>query len=203
MELSFSFLRTSLFFLDFPFGKRKNTICFFPSLALQQYRKNTQIRLPRIFLVGENGEQLGEMPTYQALQMAESAGLDLVEISAKAHPPVCRIMDYGSFAYEQKKKEKESKKKQKAAEPKGIRLGIRISEHDFETKARSAQKFLAKGHPVKVTLQFRGREVVHENLGFDKMQAFQEFLAADAVIEAPPKKQGKQIHMFLRPKKSS
>lgn len=141
------------------------------------------------------------MATRDALRMAEQQGLDLVEVSAKARPPICRIMDYGSFAYEQKKKDKENKKKQKTAEPKGIRLGIRISEHDFDTKVKAAQKFLHKGHPVKVTLQFRGREVVHESLGYEKMETFTKQLEEEAIVEAKPRKQGRQIHMFLRPKK--
>jgi len=171
-------------------------------LAGKRFRKNEQIRLPEIFLVSETGEKIGKIATRAALEKARQKGLDLVEVAPNARPPVCRIMDFGNFLYEQKKKEKSQKKAGKT-EIKGVRFGIRISDHDLETKLRAVKKFLEKGHPIKATLQFRGREIVHTDLGFAKMNEFAEKLAEYAKIEQPPKKQGRQIVMILSPQKTA
>lgn len=134
--------------------------------------------------------------------MARRKDLDLVEVAPNARPSVCRIMDFGTFLYEQKKREK-SQKKAKKTEIKGIRFGIRISEHDLATKIRASIKFLEKGHPIKATLQFRGREIVHEELGFEKMREFATALEGYARVDQPAKKQGRQIIMTLTPEKNS
>lgn len=172
-------------------------------MAERRFRKNSEIRIPKVFLVDENGEKVGIVATEKALQMAQSRNLDLVEVADKARPPVCRLMDFGTFLFEQKKKEKAQKKQQKAAEMKGVRFGIRISAHDFEVKLKASKKFLEKGHPIKATLQFRGREIVHDDLGFKKMDEFANALADYAKVDQPPKKSGRQITMILTPVKKS
>jgi len=152
--------------------------------------------------VDEKGEKRGVVSTARAREMALQKDLDLVEVAPNAKPPVCRIMDFGTFLYEQRKREK-SQKKAKKTEIKGIRFGIRISEHDLDTKVRATKKFLEKGHPIKATLQFRGREIAHEELGFEKIREFAAFLEGWAKLEQPAKKQGRQIVMMLAPDKSS
>lgn len=174
---------------------------FLGYLAERRLRKNDDIRLPEVFLVDEKGEKIGKIFTKDARVMAAERELDLVEVAPDARPPVCRLMDFGTYLFEQKKKEKANKKAKKAAEVKGIRFGIRISQHDFEVKLRAAKKFLEKGHPIKATLQFRGREIVHDELGYKKMEEFAEALTHFAKIDQKPKKQGRQIIMMLMPQK--
>jgi len=157
------------------------------------------IRLSEIFLVDADGTKLGPTPTSKALAMAQAQDLDLVEVAANVRPPVCRIMDFGQFLFEQKKKAKAQKKSAKATEQKGMRFGIRISNHDLQVKIRAARKFLAKGHPIKATLQFRGREITHQDLGYKKMEEFAKELAHIAKIDQSPKKMGRQIIMTLNP----
>lgn len=168
-------------------------------MSTKRFRKNDQIRIPEVFLVDDQGEKIGKIPTQRALSMAREKDLDLVEVAPNAQPPVCRIMDFGSFLFEQKKKEKAQKKTQKAAEMKGVRFGIRISEHDLGVKVKAAKKFLEKNHPIKATLQFKGREIVHGELGFEKMKEFAAALEDVGQIDQPPKKQGRQIGMTLIP----
>lgn len=170
-------------------------------MSEKRFRKNDQIRISEVFLVDENGEKRGVVSTARAREVALQKDLDLVEVAPNARPPVCRIMDFGTFLYEQRKREK-SQKKAKKTEMKGVRFGIRISEHDLDTKVRATKKFLEKGHPIKATLQFRGREIAHEDLGFEKMREFAAFLEGWAKIEQAPKKQGRQIVMMLSPEKS-
>lgn len=169
----------------------------------RRFRKNTEIRVHEVFLVEEDGEKIGVVSTEKALRRAEEKGLDLVEVADKARPPVCRLMNFGTFLFEQKKKEKAAKKQKKAAEVKGVRFGIRISQHDFDVKLKAAKKFLEKGHPIKATLQFRGREIVHGELGFKKMEEFAEALVEFAKVDQPPKKSGRQINMMLAPIKKA
>lgn len=168
-------------------------------MADKRYRKNDEIRVPEVFLVDETGEKIGKVPLERALALAAEKDLDLVEVAANVRPPVCRLMDFGTFLFEQKKKDKAQYKAKKAAQVKGIRFGIRISTHDFEVKVRTAQKFLEKGHPVKAVLQFRGREIVHDDLGYQKMKEFTEALSGVSRVDQEPKKQGKQIFMLLMP----
>lgn len=140
------------------------------------------------------------MPTEEARQRAREAGLDLVEVAPNARPPVCRIMDFGSFLYDLKRKEKAQRKNSKAVEVKGVRFGVRISEHDFAVKERAARKFLEKGNPVRAQLMFRGREMSHDELGHEKMEEFAQRLEDIAKVEQAPKLQGRQITMLLAPK---
>ncbi len=171
-------------------------------LADHRYRKNDEINVTEVFLVDENGEKIGKTPTEKALAMAEKKELDLVEVAANARPPVCRLMDFGNFLFEQKKKDKAQRKAGKAIAMKGVRFGIRISAHDFEVKLKSARKFLEKGHPVRALLLFRGREIVHEELGHQKMKEFAAALEDIAKVEQTAKKQGRQITMLLAPQKN-
>ncbi len=176
---------------------------FFGYLAGKRFRKNDEIRLPEVFLVDDTGEKIGKISTDKALALAEKKELDLVEVAPNVRPPVCRLMDFGIFLFEQKKKDKAQKKAKKTTEVKGVRFGIRISPHDLEVKLRSARKFLEKGHFVKATLQFRGREIVHGELGFKKMNEFKEALVDVSRVDQEPKKQGRQIVMLLAPQKNS
>ncbi len=171
-------------------------------LADNHYRKNDEINVPEVFLVDENGEKIGKTPLQKALALAEQKSLDLVEVAAGAKPPVCRLMDFGNFLFEQKKKDKAQRKAGKTVQMKGIRFGIRISAHDFDVKLKTTRKFLEKGHPVKAVLLFRGREIVHEELGYEKMKKFAAELSDVSKIDQSPKKQGRQITMMLTPQKN-
>ena len=162
---------------------------------------NEQIRDREIRLVGEGGEQLGIMPTREAMRMAEEAGLDLVKIAPTAKPPVCKIVDYGKFKYEQVRKEKEAKKKQKTVEIKEIRLSPNIDTNDLNTKVNAARKFLTKGDKVKITLRFRGREIAHMNNSRHILDDFASELSDIAVVEKAPKVEGRSMTMFLAEKR--
>lgn len=162
---------------------------------------NEQIRDKEIRLIGENGEQLGIMSAKEAQKLAEEAGLDLVKIAPTAKPPVCRIVDYGKFRYEQARKEKEARKKQKVIEVKEIRLSPNIDTNDLNTKINSARKFLSKGDRVKITLRFRGREMAHMNNSKHILNDFAESLADVAVVEKAPKVEGRSMTMFLTEKR--
>jgi translation initiation factor IF-3 len=164
---------------------------------------NNQIRDKEIRLIGENGEQLGIMSSKEALQMAEDAGLDLMKIAPNANPPVCKIVDYGKFKYEQARKEKEAKKKQKVIEVKEIRMSPNIDTNDLNTKKSAARKFLEKGARVKVTIRFRGREMAHMNASRPIFAEIAKDLSDIAVIEKNPKIEGRSMTMYLTEKKSS
>jgi translation initiation factor IF-3 len=163
---------------------------------------NEQIRDREVRVIGAENEQLGIMPTRDALRLAEEAGLDLVKIAPTAQPPVCRIVDYGKFRYEQARKEKESRKKQKTVEIKEIRLTPNIDTHDLETKRSSARKFLSKGDRVKITLRFRGREMAHMMKSKHILDEFAEYLADIANIEKEPRVEGRTMTMYLCEKKN-
>jgi len=162
---------------------------------------NEEIRDKEVRVIGEAGQQLGIMSAREALQLAEEAGLDLVKIAPTAQPPVCRIVDYGKFKYEQIRKEKEAKKKQKVTEVKEIRLSPNIDTNDLNTKMNAARKFLAKGDRVKVTLRFRGREMAHMNTSKHILDDFAENLSDVAVVEKAPKVEGRSMTMFLTEKR--
>lgn len=162
---------------------------------------NEQIREKEIRLIGENGEQLGVMPTSEAMRMADEAELDLVKIAPTAKPPVCKIVDYGKFKYEQARKEKEARKKQKTIEIKEIRLSPNIDKNDLNTKIGAAKKFIGKGDKVKVTLRFRGREMAHMGKSKHILDDFAKELAEIAVVEKMPKVEGRSMIMFLTEKK--
>ncbi|HKM21456.1 MAG TPA: translation initiation factor IF-3 [Lachnospiraceae bacterium] len=163
---------------------------------------NEQIRDKEVRLVGEDGEQLGVMSARDAQKMAEEAGLDLVKIAPTAKPPVCKIVDYGKFKYEQARKDKEAKKKQKTIEIKEIRMSPNIDTNDLNTKMNAARKFLQKGDKVKVTLRFRGREMAHMYASKHILDEFAEALSDIAVIEKPAKVEGRSMAMFLTEKRS-
>jgi translation initiation factor IF-3 len=148
-------------------------------------------------LIGEDGEQLGVMPTFKALELAQSKNLDLVEVAPNVVPPVCRLLDYGRFKYEQTKKEREARKNQKIVELKEIRLRPKIGEHDVDAKANRAIKFLEDGDKVKVTVLFRGRELAHPQLGRELLEEMANRLANVAVVERNPSVEGKTMFMIL------
>ena len=162
---------------------------------------NEQIRDKEIRLIGADGEQLGIMSARDAMKIAREAELDLVRIAPTAKPPVCKIIDYGKYKYEQARKEKEAKKKQRTIEIKEVRLSPNIEENDLNTKVGAAKKFIQKGDKVKVTLRFRGREMAHVQKTKQILDVFAEKMADVAVVEKAPKMEGRQIMMFLAEKR--
>ena len=169
--------------------------------AISELFINEQIRDKEVRVIGENGEQLGVMPSREALRLAEEAGLDLVKIAPTAKPPVCKIVDYGKFRYEQAMKEKEARKKQKIIEIKEIRLSPNIDTNDLNTKMNAARKFISKGDKVKITLRFRGREMAHMANSKHILDDFAEALSDIASIEKAPKVEGRSMTMFLTEKR--
>lgn len=162
---------------------------------------NEQIRDREIRLIGEDGEQLGIMSAREAMKIAQEAELDLVKIAPAAKPPVCKIIDYGKYKYEQARKEKEAKKKQKTVEVKEVRLSPNIDTNDLNTKISNAKKFISKGNKVKVTLRFRGREMAHVQQSKHILDDFAETLADVAVVEKPAKMEGRAMSMVLAEKR--
>ena len=162
---------------------------------------NEQIRDKEVRVIGEDGEQLGIMPTKEALKLAEEAGVDLVKIAPTAKPPVCRIVDYGKFKYEQTRREREAKKKQRTVEIKEIRLSPNIDTNDLNTKINAARKFIGKGDRVKITLRFRGREMAHMNNSKHILDDFAQALSDIAVVDKAPKVEGRSMTMFLAEKR--
>ncbi|MFL2920294.1 MAG: translation initiation factor IF-3 [Thalassobaculaceae bacterium] len=161
---------------------------------------NADILNEEVRCIAPDGEQLGVMKTEDAIAEADSHGLDLVEVSPNADPPVCKILDYGKFKFEAQKKRNEAKKKQKVIEVKEIKLRPNIDEHDYQVKMRSVQKFLDEGDKVKVTLRFRGREMAHQELGVNVLNRVREDTDEVAKIEAFPKLEGRQMIMVIAPK---
>ena len=162
---------------------------------------NEQIRDKEVRVIGEDGEQLGIMSSKDALKLAEEAGVDLVKIAPTAKPPVCKIVDYGKFKYEQTRKEKEARKKQKTVEIKEIRLSPNIDTNDLNTKINAARKFIGKGDRVKITLRFRGREMAHMNNSKHILDDFAQALSDIAVVDKAPKVEGRSMTMFLAEKR--
>lgn len=154
-------------------------------------------------LIGADGSQLGIVPALEALRLAEEQNLDLVKIAAQANPPVCKIMDYGKYRFETLKKQKEARKNQKVVELKEIWLSMTIDVGDLNVKARQAQKFLAGGNKVKVSIRMRGRQNAHSNLGVDVMNRFYALVGSDVVMEKKPMFEGRNILMILAPSKSN
>lgn len=154
-------------------------------------------------LIGADGSQLGIVPASEALRLAEEQNLDLVKIAAQANPPVCKIMDYGKYRFETLKKQKEARKNQKVVELKEIWLSMTIDVGDLNVKARQAQKFLAGGNKVKVSIRMRGRQNAHSNLGVDVMNRFYALVGNDVVMEKKPMFEGRNILMILAPSKSN
>ena len=164
------------------------------------HQLNEDIRDSEIRLIGSTGEQLGIMSAAQAQRIADEQGLDLVKISPQATPPVCKLMDYGKFRFEQGKREKEAKKNQHVVEIKEIRMSPGIDIGDFNTKLKNAQKFLADGNRVKVSVRFRGREMAHTDIGKDLLVRFAEQCAEVATLDKEPKLEGRSMSIFLSPK---
>ena len=164
------------------------------------HQLNEDIRDSEIRLIGSTGEQLGIMSAAQAQRIADEQGLDLVKISPQATPPVCKLMDYGKFRFEQGKREKEAKKNQHVVEIKEIRMSPGIDVGDFNTKLKNAQKFLADCNRVKVSVRFRGREMAHTDIGKDLLVRFAEQCAEVATLDKEPKLEGRSMSIFLSPK---
>ncbi|MGP1366490.1 MAG: translation initiation factor IF-3 [Schwartzia sp. (in: firmicutes)] len=163
-------------------------------------RINEEIHIREVRVTSATGEQLGIMATRDALRLAEEQHLDLVEVAPKAKPPVCRIMDFGKYRYEQQKRDKEAKKKQKIITLKEVKLRPHIEQHDFDVKLKNALRFLEEGNKVKVTIMFRGREMSHQELGRDVLNRVAEQLKELVIIERDPKLEGKNMIMILAPK---
>jgi translation initiation factor IF-3 len=168
----------------------------------RQYRVNEQIRVPQVRVIGENGEQLGVMPIEKALQLARSQDLDLVEVAPNADPPVVRVLDYGKLRYLYSKKERESKRSQKSAELREIRFRPNIGEHDLEAKMRKVREFIEDGDKVKLTVRFRGREAVHQQLGLSVLKRIADELKDEVRLERPPAMEGRSLSMTLIPNSS-
>ena len=164
------------------------------------HQTNEEIRDAEVRLISDAGEQLGIMSSQEALRLAEEQGLDLVKISPNAVPPVCKLMDYGKFRFEQTKREKEARKNQRVVEIKEIRMSPSIDVNDFNVKLRNAQKFLSEGNRCKVTVRFRGREMAHTNIGQDLLTKFAEECGEVAVMDKSPKLEGRHMSIFLSPK---
>ena len=163
-------------------------------------RINDRIRSPEIRLIGADGENVGVVTPARAMQMAEEAGLDLVEISPTAVPPVCKIMDFGKFKYETQKREAEARKKQKVIEIKEIKFRPGTDTHDYDVKMRSVVKFLEEGDKVKITLRFRGREMAHQDLGMELLKRVEADVVEIGKIESFPRLEGRQMVMMIGPK---
>ncbi|MFM5917911.1 MAG: translation initiation factor IF-3 [Novosphingobium sp.] len=163
-------------------------------------RYNNMITSDKVRVIDENGENIGVMYTREAIEQAAEVGLDLVEVSPNADPPVCKFLDVGKFRYEAQKKANLARKSQKTQEIKEIKMRPNIDDHDYETKMKAIHKFIGEGDKVKVTLRFRGRELSHQQLGMNLLKRVQEDTTEDAKIEAYPRMEGRQMLMVLSPK---
>lgn len=169
-------------------------------IAQANYQINDEIRDKEVRVISDSGEQLGIMSSDEALRIAEERDLDLVKIAPGSNPPVCKIMDYGKYRFEQSKREKEAKKNQHTIEVKEIRMSPSIGENDFNTKLKNGQKFLAGGDRLKVTVRFRGREMAHTNIGEQLLRDFAAKCADLANLDKQPKLEGRNMSIFLSPK---
>ncbi len=172
--------------------------CF--CIATRELQINEEIRDREVRVIADSGEQLGIMPSAEALRIAAQRNLDLVKIAPQATPPVCKIMDYGKYRFDQQKREKEAKKNQRVIELKEVQLSLNIDKHDLDTKVNHALRFLQAGNKVKVSIRFRGREMVHPERGYEIMEAFAAACAEFGVIEKPAKMENRNMLMFLAAK---
>jgi len=163
---------------------------------------NHEIKAREVRLIGPDGKQLGIMPLKDALRYAQEAQLDLVKIASNAKPPVCKIMDFGKYKYEQSKREKEARKNQKVINIKEIRMNPTIDDHDFQVRLKSAVKFLKDGNKVKVSIKFRGRQMIHTKLGEDVLNKMVEHVQEVGIVEKPPTMEGRNMVMVLSPKQT-
>jgi len=166
-------------------------------------RINAEIRIPEVRLIGVDGEQLGIVKTVEALRLAEQEGIDLVEIAPNAEPPVCRIMDYGKFKYQEQKRQQEAKAKQKIIQVKEVKFRPATDEGDYQVKLRNLKRFIEDGDKAKVTLRFRGREMAHQELGMRVLERVRDDMAELVQVEAMPKLEGRQMVMVLAPKRKA
>ncbi len=180
---------------------RRSTIAFDKRSAKSFIRINERIRAREVRVIDENGEQLGIMPPYEALRTAKERGLDLVEVSPNAVPPVCRIQDYGRFLYEKEKSERAARKKQKVITLKEVKFSVTVDEHDYQTKKNQAVKFLAGGDKVKASLRFRGRQMAHRDLGYNIINRLIQDVGEVGVVEFMPRMEGTILHAILAPSK--
>lgn len=167
----------------------------------KQNRKNLEIRVPRVRVIGSDGEMVGVLTRDEALAMAEEEGLDLVEIQPQADPPVCKVMDYGKFRFEAQKRASEAKKKSKQVDIKEIKFRPVTDEGDYQIKLRNMRRFLEEGDKVKINIRFRGREMSHQDLGRAMAGRIEADLGEDIVIESRPRLEGRQMVMMIAPKK--
>lgn len=179
------------------------SITFRSSVIAQDrtHRINGEIRVPEVRLTGVDGAQIGIVRTAEALRMAEEADVDLVEVAPNAQPPVCRLMDYGKFRYQEQKKAQEMKARQKVVQVKEVKFRPATDENDYQTKLRALRRFLGDGDKAKVTLRYRGREMAHQDLGAQIMNRIRQDLGEEAQVEHQPKLEGRQMIMVLAPKK--
>ena len=164
---------------------------------------NERIRAREVRVIGDEGEQIGIMPPFEALKMAREKNLDLVEISPTAQPPVCRIMDYGKFLYQNEKREREAKKKQKTITVREVKFRINVDDHDYETKKNHVLRFLDEGDKVKATIFFRGREMTRQSLGRGILERLIKDVEHKGVVEFRPRQEGNTLHLILAPKKDA
>ena len=164
---------------------------------------NERIRAREVRVIGDEGEQIGIMPPFEALKMAREKNLDLVEISPTAQPPVCRIMDYGKFLYQQEKREREAKKHQKTITVKEVKFRINVDDHDYETKKNHVLRFLDEGDKVKATIFFRGREMTRQGLGREILERLIKDVEHKGMVEFRPRQEGNTLHLILAPKKEA
>src|SRR5499425_52962 len=183
--------------LYFPIPRREREVC----IDKRFIRINDRIRAREIRVIDDEGQQLGIMPPYEALKKAREKNLDLVEISPTAQPPVCRIMDYGKYLYQQEKKEREAKKHQKTITVKEVKFRINVDEHDYETKKNHVLRFLGEGDKVKATIFFRGREMTRTGLGRQVLERLIKDIADNGIVEFRPRQEGNTLHAILAPKK--
>ena len=169
-------------------------------ISKQELQINEQIRDKELRVIDSDGTQLGIMPLRRAMELAEQKNLDLVKIAPQANPPVCKIIDYGKFRFEQAKREKEARKNQRVVEIKEVRLSLNIDTHDFETKKNHALRFISEGNKVKASIRFRGREMGHPEMGLEIMRRFADAMSEVANVEKPAKLEGRTMLMFLAPK---
>lgn len=183
--------------IGFNAGTFTRFFIYLGGVSIKELLINEQIRDKKVRLIDEDGTQIGIVPINVALEKAQSKNLDLVCISPKANPTVCKIMDYGKYRYDTIKKEKEDKKKQKTIQVKEVRFSVNVETHDLETKANQARKFIQNGDKVKVSARFRGRELGHKELGYDVLDEFIEILGDDAKVDVKPKMEGRSLVMYL------
>ncbi len=169
-------------------------------ISNKELQINEQIRDKELRVIDSDGTQLGIMPLRKALEIAEQKNLDLVKIAPQANPPVCKVIDYGKFRFEQAKREKEARKNQRVVDIKEVRLSLNIDTHDFDTKRNHAVRFISEGNKVKASIRFRGREMGHPELGLDIMKRFADAMSEVANVEKPAKLEGRTMLMFLAPK---